>query len=35
MPRIYLACGTEDYLIENNRQFKDFLVSGRPYLCRE
>ncbi|WP_163193353.1 alpha/beta hydrolase [Clostridium thermarum] len=27
MPRIYLACGTEDFLIENNRKFRDFLVS--------
>lgn len=26
-PRIYLACGTEDFLIESNRQFRDFLVS--------
>lgn len=27
MPRIYLACGTEDSLLVNNRMFKDFLVS--------
>ncbi len=27
MPRIYLACGTEDHLINNNRQYRDFLIS--------
>lgn len=27
MPRIYLACGTEDFLIENNRKLRDFLVE--------
>ncbi|QVK17547.1 acetylesterase [Mycoplasmatota bacterium] len=27
MPRIYLACGTEDYLIENNRNYRDFLIK--------
>lgn len=27
MPRLYLACGTEDSLIENNRKLRDFLVS--------
>jgi putative tributyrin esterase len=27
MPEIYLACGTEDSLIENNRKFRDFLIS--------
>jgi len=26
-PKIYIACGTEDFLIENNRKFRDFLVS--------
>lgn len=26
MPEIYLACGTEDSLIENNRKFRDFLT---------
>jgi putative tributyrin esterase len=26
MPRIYLACGTEDLLIENNRKFHDALT---------
>jgi len=24
---IYMACGTEDFLIEQNRQFYNFLVS--------
>lgn len=27
IPRIYLACGTEDFLINENRQYHDFLVS--------
>ena len=27
IPRIYIACGTEDFLIENNRKFRDFLIS--------
>jgi putative tributyrin esterase len=27
MPRIYIACGTEDFLITNNRQFRDFLAA--------
>lgn len=25
IPKIYLACGTEDYLIEENRAYRDFL----------
>ena len=25
VPDLYLACGTEDYLLENNREFRDFL----------
>ena len=29
MPRIYLACGTEDSLIQNNRSFKDFLNENK------
>ena len=28
IPQIYMACGTEDYLIENNRQFHKFLVDN-------
>lgn len=27
MPEIFISCGTEDFLIENNRQFHNFLES--------
>jgi putative tributyrin esterase len=27
VPKIYLACGTEDFLIESNRKYRDFLIS--------
>lgn len=27
IPKIYLACGTEDFLIENNREFAEFLKT--------
>lgn len=27
IPRIFIACGTEDFLIENNRDFRDFLMK--------
>lgn len=27
MPRLYLACGTEDTLLVNNHKFRDFLIS--------
>jgi putative tributyrin esterase len=27
IPNIYLACGTEDFLIEHNRKYRDFLIS--------
>ena len=27
MPRIYLACGTEDFLVESNRKYRDFLAA--------
>ena len=27
LPRIYLACGTEDFLLENNRRYRDFLIA--------
>ncbi len=27
MPRIYMACGTEDSLLKNNHNFRDFLVA--------
>jgi len=29
MPRIYMACGTEDELISNNREFRDFLLHNQ------
>lgn len=25
LPKLYLACGTEDFLIESNRDYRDFL----------
>lgn len=28
LPKIYMACGTEDFLIENNRRFRDFLLEN-------
>lgn len=27
-PKIYMACGTEDFLIKNNREFRDFLIEN-------
>lgn len=27
-PKLYIACGTEDFLIDNNRDFRDFLVQN-------
>lgn len=27
-PKMYLACGTEDFLIDNNRNFRDFLIAN-------
>lgn len=35
IPRIYMACGTEDFLIEPNREFKDFLVKEHADLTYE
>lgn len=29
MPRIYLACGSEDFGIKNNRDYKDFLIKNQ------
>lgn len=29
MPRIYISCGTEDFLIENNRKYRDFLLAEK------
>ena len=29
IPNIYIACGTEDMLIQNNRAFRDFLIQNK------
>jgi len=29
IPKIYMACGTEDFLIKENRQFYDFLIKQK------
>jgi len=28
-PRVFMACGTDDFLLAENRDFRDFLVSAR------
>lgn len=35
MPQIYMACGTEDFLLEHNRQFKRFLEGNNVPLHYE
>lgn len=36
IPRIYIACGTEDHLIDNNRDFASFLkANGADYIFEE
>ncbi len=36
LPRIYLCCGTEDFLIEHNRQFHRFLDDRKvPHIYEE
>lgn len=36
IPQIYMACGTEDFLLENNRQFHRFLDSNNiPHIYLE
>ncbi|MCR4924297.1 MAG: acetylesterase, partial [Lachnospiraceae bacterium] len=36
IPRIYLACGHDDYLIEGNRDYADFLKKeNADYLFDE
>jgi S-formylglutathione hydrolase FrmB len=35
IPRIYLACGTEDALIDANRRFRDFLREQDADLIYE
>ena len=32
IPPIFMACGTEDFLLKNNRDFRDFLVSEKVDL---
>lgn len=29
LPRIFMACGTEDFLIRENREFRDFLMENK------
>lgn len=29
LPRLYMACGTEDFLLENNRKFHRFLLENK------
>lgn len=36
IPKIYMACGTEDFLLENNRRFHKFLEEQEiPHVYRE
>ncbi len=36
LPEIFMACGTEDFLLENNRQFHNFLnENGVPHTYME
>ncbi len=36
IPQIFLACGTEDFLLENNRRFSEFLTKkGVEHIYRE
>ena len=28
IPEIYMACGTEDFLLKENREFRDFLIQN-------
>lgn len=35
IPKLYLACGTEDFLIEPNRKYRDFLREQGADLCWE
>ena len=32
IPKIYMACGTEDFLIEKNRKYRDFLINNNVYV---
>lgn len=33
LPGIFMACGTEDFLIEPNRNFRDFLIGRGIPVC--
>ena len=33
IPDLYMACGTEDFLLEENRAFRDFLAEKGVSLC--
>ena len=35
LPRFYLACGTEDSLLEANRDYRDFLKKEGADVCWE
>lgn len=36
IPRIFMACGTEDFLLDVNRRFKDFLTGEQiPHVYKE
>lgn len=35
IPQIYMACGTEDFLLDNNRTYRDFLISENIDLTYE
>ena len=35
VPPIYLTCGTEDFLIEQNREFRDFLTNEGIFFTYE
>ena len=36
IPQIYMSCGTEDFLLENNREFHRFLeAEGVPHVYEE
>lgn len=36
LPDVFMACGSEDFLIERNRAFRDFLkAEGIPHVYRE
>ena len=32
IPALFMACGTEDFLLENNRELRDFLQETRLHI---